>query len=62
MTKFNMVERHRKRHCNNDKGDDPEIEIEMKRFRGVEKHKSKRYLGIFANEKTTVKYDVSELI
>ena len=52
MTKFNMVERHRKRHCNNDKGDDPEIE--MKRFRGVEKHKSKQYLGIFANEKTTV--------
>ena len=35
MTKFNMVEHHRERHCKNDKGDDPEIEIEMKRFRGV---------------------------
>ena len=33
MTKFNMMERHRKRHCNNDKGDDPEIKIEMKKFR-----------------------------
>ena len=39
MTKFNMVERHRKRHCNNDKGDDRKIEIEMKRFREVEKQK-----------------------
>ena len=30
MTKFNMAERHRERHCNNDKGDDPEIEIKIK--------------------------------
>ena len=28
-SKLNMVERQRKRHCNNDKGDDPEIEIEI---------------------------------
>ena len=25
-----MVEHHREQHCNNDKGDDPKIEIEMK--------------------------------
>ena len=49
-----MVEHHREWHCKNDKGDDPEIEIENEKFRGVERHKSKRYLGIFANEKTTV--------
>ena len=30
MTKFNMVKRNREWHCNNDKGDNPEIEIEMK--------------------------------
>ena len=33
--KLNMVERQRKRHCNNDKGDDPEIEIEIKKKREV---------------------------
>ena len=52
MTKFNMVEHHRERHCKNDKGDDPKIEIEMKGLEEVEKHESKPYLGIFANEKT----------
>ena len=32
MTKFNMVDHHRERHSNNDKREDPEIEIKMKGF------------------------------
>ena len=31
-----MVEHHREWHCKNDKGDDPEIEIENERFREIE--------------------------
>ena len=31
-----MVEHHREKHCKNDKGDDPEIEIENERFREIE--------------------------
>ena len=54
MTKFNMVEHHRERHCKNDKENPNRNRNQNEKFRGVERHKSKRYLGIFANEKTTV--------
>ena len=39
MTKFNMVEHHREWHCKNDKGDDPEIEIEIENEKFREKSK-----------------------
>ena len=47
MTKFNMVERNRKQHCNNDKGEDPEIEIKMKSLeesKGTKANNTSEYL------------------
>ena len=49
MTKFNMVEYHREQHCNNDKGDDPEIEIKMKsleELKGTKANNTLEYLLI----------------
>ena len=40
MTKFNMVEHHRERHCKNDKGEDPKIEIEVKSLKGSKSTKA----------------------
>ena len=47
MTKFNTVEHHRERHCKNDKGDNPEIEIEMKSLeesKGTKANNTSKYL------------------
>ena len=47
MTKFNMVELHRERYCNNDKGDDPKIENEMKSLeesKGTKANDTSKYL------------------
>ena len=49
MTKFNMVEHHREQHCNNDKGEDPEIEIEiemksLEELKGTKANHTSEYL------------------
>ena len=47
MTKFNMVEHHRERHCKNDKGDNPKIKNEMKsleELKGAKANDTSEYL------------------
>ena len=63
MTKFNMVEHHRERHCKNDKGVDPEIEIEIE-MKSLEESKSTKAndTSEYLLMKDYSKYDVSELI